>query len=84
MEADAIIRAFFVRNPEAAYRITLLAMAQAEQLAAMSPESPEPVEAKPNFRQGWLARLLKKNQTQDRKRRSDPRLAGSGQNTRNR
>lgn len=26
VEADAIIRAYFVRNPDAAYRVTMLAM----------------------------------------------------------
>ncbi len=31
VEADAIIRALFVRNPEAAYRVTMLAMAQFER-----------------------------------------------------
>lgn len=82
VEADAIIRAYFVRNPEAAYRITLLAIAQADQLAAMSGQATELPEAKPNFRQGWLARLLKKQQ--GRERRRDPRLAGSTQNSRNR
>ncbi len=32
IEADAIIRALFVRNPDAAYRVTMLAMRQAEEL----------------------------------------------------
>ncbi len=31
VEADAIIRALFVRNPEAAYRVTMLAMAKVER-----------------------------------------------------
>lgn len=32
IEADAIIRALFVRNPDAAYRVTMLAMRQAQEL----------------------------------------------------
>ena len=32
LEADAIIRALFVRNPDAAYRITVLAMQLQEML----------------------------------------------------
>ncbi len=35
IEADAIIRAQFVRRAEAAYRMTMLAMEQAEQLAIL-------------------------------------------------
>ena len=34
VEADAIIRALFVRNPDAAYRMTMLAMAQEQELSA--------------------------------------------------
>lgn len=40
VEADAIIRALFVRNPEAAYRITMLAMEQARALAVRSVDAP--------------------------------------------
>ncbi len=35
IEADAIIRALFVRNPEAAYHVTMLAIAQAQQIEAL-------------------------------------------------
>ena len=35
LEADAIIRALFVRNPEAAYRITKLAMTLESELEAL-------------------------------------------------
>lgn len=34
LEADAIIRAYFKRNPEAAYRITFMAMQQGLQMQA--------------------------------------------------
>jgi hypothetical protein len=36
IEADAIIRALFVRNPEAAYRVTMLAIAQAQEIEALT------------------------------------------------
>ncbi len=72
VEADAIIRALFVRNPDAAYRITMLAMAQRRELEQFHAE---PAEPKHNFRAGWLTRLLKKQQTRDRHRRRDPRLS---------
>lgn len=39
LEADAIIRAYFKRNPEAAYRITKLAM-KTGKLAAAEPPAP--------------------------------------------
>jgi len=35
IEADAIIRALFVRNPEAAYRVTMLAVSQAQEIEAL-------------------------------------------------
>ena len=58
VEADAIIRALFVRNPEAAYRITMLAMAQQASLAAALPDAAAtPAETR---RQGWLANVLKR------------------------
>ena len=44
IEADAIIRALFVRNPDAAYRMTMRAMA----LAASAQAAAEP-------RKGWLS-----------------------------
>lgn len=37
LEADAIIRAYFKRNPEAAYRITLMAMQMVPQGQDMMP-----------------------------------------------
>jgi hypothetical protein len=46
VEADAIIRALFVRNPDAAYRITMLAISLAP-----------PVEREKPHR-GWLFGLL--------------------------
>ncbi len=44
VEADAIIRAQFVRRAEAAYRMTMLAMEQAAQLAILQARAavPEP------------------------------------------
>jgi hypothetical protein len=35
VEADAIIRALFVRNPEAAYRVTMLAITQEREIEAL-------------------------------------------------
>jgi hypothetical protein len=57
VEADAIIRALFVRNPEAAYRVTMLAIAQAQELEALqlAPAAPNQTVA-----QGFLARLFKR------------------------
>jgi hypothetical protein len=56
VEADAIIRAFFKRNPDAAYHVTKLAMALTAQPAplAMQPSSPPP---KPR---NWFAALLER------------------------
>jgi hypothetical protein len=54
VEADAIIRAFFKLNPDAAYRVTKLAMAlaaQPEQMAA--PAAPQ----KPR---NWFSALLER------------------------
>jgi hypothetical protein len=55
IEADAIIRALFVRNPEAAYRITMLAIAQARDLAARSAPFPASAGVPGN---GILSRLF--------------------------
>ncbi len=55
-EADAIIRALFVRNPEAAYRITMLAVAQARELEMLRGQA----EAA-QCRKTWLARLFRKH-----------------------
>ncbi len=80
VEADAIIRALFVRNPEAAYRITMLAMAQAQQLTGIKAEL---AAERKSFRGNWLSRLLKKQDTA-RSLRRDPRLAIYPQNIRGR
>ncbi len=71
VEADAIIRALFVRNPEAAYRITMLAMAQASELTGLKAEL---AAERQSFRGNWLSRLLKKPDGV-RSLRRDPRLA---------
>jgi hypothetical protein len=63
IEADAIIRAMFVRNPEAAYRITMLALGQARELEAQRSQISESNAA---GRRGWLSRLLKKRQPASR------------------
>jgi hypothetical protein len=52
IEADAIIRAMFVRKPDAAYRMTMLAMSLSETAAAPVPLT-EVVRQK-----GWLAGLF--------------------------
>jgi len=54
VEADAIIRAFFKRNPDAAYRITKLAMALAVQ-----PEQ-RTVQPQPPKSRNWFAALLER------------------------
>lgn len=80
VEADAIIRALFVRNPEAAYRITLLAMAQAGELQGIKAEL---AAERNSFRGNWLSRLLKKQDTV-RILRRDPRFSAYPQNIRGR
>ncbi|WP_297492969.1 hypothetical protein [Acidocella sp.] len=52
VEADAIIRAFFKRNPDAAYHVTRLAMALSAQPAPAPLPSPTP---RPR---SWLSYLL--------------------------
>ncbi len=79
IEADAIIRALFVRNPEAAYRMTMLAMAQAEELERVKTELDH---ERKSFRGSWLSRLLKKEDTLRRSPRRDPRLPIFGPNIR--
>ncbi len=81
VEADAIIRALFVRNPEAAYRVTMLAMAQAEALTRMKAELDE---ERKSFRRNWLSRLLKKPDSLRRSQRRDPRFSLIPQNFRGR
>jgi hypothetical protein len=58
VEADAIIRALFVRNPEAAYRITMLAMLQAEALAERHADQPNTLVPKDERATGLLSWLL--------------------------
>ena len=53
VEADAIIRAFFVRNPDAAYRVTMLALAGHEPAAAVET---------PVRRRSWLSAMLEKRE----------------------
>jgi hypothetical protein len=53
IEADAIIRALFARNPDAAYRITMLAMALSDAQAKLQ-------SARANGNKGWLAGLFGK------------------------
>jgi hypothetical protein len=79
VEADAIIRALFVRNPEAAYRMTMLAMAQVEELAKVKTELDD---ERRSFRGTWLSRLLKRQETLRRSHRRDPRLPIFPQNIR--
>jgi hypothetical protein len=57
LEADAIIRARFVRNPEAAYRVTMLAMSLEAELEAMR-ERTEIIEAP--SRPGLFTRIFSK------------------------
>jgi hypothetical protein len=80
VEADAIIRALFVRNPEAAYRITLLAMAQERELAGIKAEL---AAQRASLRGNWLWRLLRKPDTA-RSLRRDPRFSVYPQNSRGR
>lgn len=56
VEADAIIRALFVRNPEAAYRVTMLALEQAGEIARLQVEL---ADLRHSQRAGLLSRLFK-------------------------
>jgi hypothetical protein len=58
VEADAIIRALFVRNPDAAYRVTMLAMS-----LVASAEAQRPADLRRH--KGWFSTLFEK-------RSSDP------------
>ncbi len=53
IEADAIIRALFVRNQDLAYRMTITAMRQAAKLAAPGQQKPA----------GWLSGLFDKRES---------------------
>jgi hypothetical protein len=72
IEADAIIRALFVRNPEAAYRVTRLAMEQREALAQLKTEL---AEAKSGRGRNWYARLFTRPSRKRRNPRRDPDLS---------
>lgn len=65
VEADAIIRALFVRNPEAAYRVTMLAVSQAQEIEALQGalDAPDRTAA-----QGLLARFFSKRALTDASR----------------
>ena len=70
VEADAIIRALFVRKPDAAYRVTMLAMRQAQELDWLRLQpcgSNEPkiqgLRAKLLGFKRWLQRLLHRDAT---------------------
>lgn len=56
VEADAIIRALFVRNPEAAYRVTMLALEQAREIARLQVEL---ADMRHSQRTGLLSRFFK-------------------------
>ena len=81
VEADAIIRALFVRNPEAAYRVTKLAMAQRDGLAQLQIEL---AEVKAITEESWLSRWLKKQSRRQRRTRREPNPALFTQNLRSR
>lgn len=81
VEADAIIRALFVRNPEAAYRITKLAMAQQDDLSRLRAEL---AEMRSTAQQHWLLRLLRKPERPARSPRLDPNFSMFPQNLRGR
>lgn len=55
VEADAIIRALFVRNPEAAYRVTKLAVMQSQEIERLRSLLAELSQVR---RSGWLTRLF--------------------------
>lgn len=75
VEADAIIRALFVRNPDAAYRMTMLAMAQEQELAkhcAMDLPAEHSHVVRPPAVVRWLNGVLKRDD-----RRADEKVASS-------
>ena len=59
VEADAIIRALFVRNPDAAYRMTMLAMSLSGRPADEKLHAPPPEESK-EPRKGWLTGIFER------------------------
>jgi hypothetical protein len=70
IEADAIIRAIFKRNPDAAYRMTMLAMASSDAQSAQKPlDVPR--------HKGWLSALLEKRLSLPSRRETGfPELGG--------
>jgi hypothetical protein len=56
IEADVIIRALFVRHPEAAYRVTKLAIAQSEEIERLRAVVADAARVR---RFGWLTRFFK-------------------------
>jgi hypothetical protein len=60
VEADAIIRALFVRNPDAAYRMTMLALALANTQLATMPPLTAPIRAAGRSRESrlWISSLF--------------------------
>jgi hypothetical protein len=54
IEAHAIIRALFVRNPEAAYRVTMLAIGLTRELEAQRLQNAAELTRKP-----WISRFFK-------------------------
>jgi hypothetical protein len=56
VEADAIIRALFKRNPDAAYRVTMMAMALAAPASCMKPAQ------RPRGKK-WFAALFGRHET---------------------
>ncbi len=72
VEADAIIRALFVRNPDLAYRMTNLAMAQARELQSLHAVRAGSKPVKPT-RRSWLAQVMNRNR--ECRARLDPVLS---------
>ena len=60
VEADAIIRALFKRNPDAAYHMTKLAMALAARPAPAPVPAPAPQPARKSRQ--WFVSLLHRNE----------------------
>lgn len=81
VEADAIIRALFVRNPDAAYRVTRLAMAQREELDRMKAEL---TETREKAGENWLSRLLNKRDRRGRSEQMDGEFSMFPQDMRSR
>ncbi|MCB5944601.1 hypothetical protein [Acidocella sp. KAb 2-4] len=61
VEADAIIRAMFKRNPDAAYHVTKLAMALSAAPAEAQTQPSSPAKPERRRRRLWLATLLSRD-----------------------